>query len=81
MESIEKLGEQLEAIENRARMMERRLRWWRILTCGLVVLGLVILPLAGGTAAPSFLLLTHWTLAGQTQHQCEILAALRCRSG
>jgi hypothetical protein len=30
---------------------------------------------------PSFLLLTHWTLAGQTQHQSEILAALRCRSG
>jgi hypothetical protein len=50
MESIEKLGERLEAMEHRARMMERRLRWWRILACGLVVVGLVILPLVGGTA-------------------------------
>ena len=50
MESIEKLGERLEAMEHRARMMERRLRSWRILTCGLVVIGLVILPLVGGTA-------------------------------
>jgi hypothetical protein len=50
MESIEKLGERLEAMEQRAGMMERRLRWWRILGCGTVVLGLVILPLVGGTA-------------------------------
>ena len=50
MESIEKLGERLEAMEQRARMMERRLRWWRILACGSVVLGVVILPLVGGTA-------------------------------
>jgi hypothetical protein len=50
MESIEKLGERLEAVEQCARMMERRLRRWRILACGLVVVGLVILPLVGGTA-------------------------------
>jgi hypothetical protein len=50
METIEKLGERLEAMEYRARRMERRLRWWRILACGLVVLGLVTLPFAGGTA-------------------------------
>ena len=50
MERIEKLGERLEAMEHRGRMMERRLRWWRILACGLVVFGLVILPLVGGTA-------------------------------
>ncbi len=50
MESIEKLHERVEAMEHRARIMERRLRWWRILTCGSVVLGLVILPLVGGTA-------------------------------
>ena len=50
MKSIEKLGERLEAMEHRARMMEQRLRWWRILACGLVVVGLVILPLVGGTA-------------------------------
>jgi trimeric autotransporter adhesin len=47
---IKKLSERLEAIEHRARTMERRLRWWRILACGLVVVGLVILPLVGGTA-------------------------------
>jgi hypothetical protein len=50
MESIEKLHERVEAMEHRARMIERRLRWWRILACGLLVLGLVILPLVGGTA-------------------------------
>jgi hypothetical protein len=50
MESIEKLGERLEAMEHRGRMMERRLRRWRVLACGLLMLGLVILPLVGGTA-------------------------------
>jgi hypothetical protein len=50
MESIEKLGERLEAIEYRAQITEQRLRWWRILACGSLVLGLVILPLVGGTA-------------------------------
>ena len=39
MESIEKLGERLEAMEYRAHMIEKRLRWWRILACGLLVLG------------------------------------------
>ena len=47
---MESIGERLEAMEQRARMMERWLRWWRILTCALLVLGLVILPLVGGTA-------------------------------
>jgi hypothetical protein len=50
MESIEKLHERVEAMEYRGRITERRLFWWRILTCALLVLGLVILPLAGGTA-------------------------------
>jgi hypothetical protein len=50
MESIEKLSERFEAMEHRARMMEQRLRWCRILACVLVVVGLVILPLVGGTA-------------------------------
>jgi hypothetical protein len=50
METIEKLGERLEAMEHRGRMIEQRLRWWRILACGSLVLGLVILPLVGGTA-------------------------------
>jgi hypothetical protein len=49
MESIEKLGERLEAMEHRAHMIEQRLRWWRILACALLVVGLVIMPL-GGTA-------------------------------
>jgi trimeric autotransporter adhesin len=50
MESIEKLHERVEAMEYRGRITERRLFWWRILTCALLVLGLVILPLVGGTA-------------------------------
>ena len=57
METIESLRDRLEALENQThaladqtRAAERRLRWWRILACSSVVLGLVILPLAGGTA-------------------------------
>ena len=50
MDSIEKLDERLEAMARRARIMELRLYRWRILACGSVVLGLVILPLVGGTA-------------------------------
>jgi hypothetical protein len=50
MESIEKLHERVEAMEYRGRIAERRLFWWRILACALLVLGLVILPLVGGTA-------------------------------
>jgi hypothetical protein len=57
METIESLRERLEVLQNQvhafAKQMgaaERRLRWWRILACGLLVLSLVILPFAGGTA-------------------------------
>src|SRR5262245_17731351 len=57
METMENLRERLEALENQAeafakqmRAGERRLRWWRILACSSVVLGVVILPLVGGTA-------------------------------
>ena len=50
MESVEKLRDRVEAMEHRAHMIEQRLRWWRILACALLVLGLVILPLVGGTA-------------------------------
>jgi hypothetical protein len=35
MESIEQLHERVEAVERRARMMVRQLRWWRGLVCGL----------------------------------------------
>jgi hypothetical protein len=57
MESIEGLRDRLEALEkqiqafaNQTRSAERRLRWWRILACGSLVLGVIILPLVGGTA-------------------------------
>jgi hypothetical protein len=57
METMENLRERLEALENQAlafahqtRAAERQLRWWRILACSSVVLGVVILPLVGGTA-------------------------------
>jgi hypothetical protein len=50
METIESLSERLEVLENQTRAVKRRLHCWRILACGLVMLGLVILPLAGGTA-------------------------------
>jgi hypothetical protein len=50
METIESLHERVEAMEYRGRITERRLFWWRILACSSVVLGVVILPLIGGTA-------------------------------
>jgi hypothetical protein len=57
METIEGLRDRLEALENQTqalahqtRAAERRLRWWRILACGLLVMGPVMLPLVGGTA-------------------------------
>ena len=50
METIKKLSERVEAMEHSAHIIEQRLRWWRILACGLLVMGLVGLPLVGGTA-------------------------------
>jgi hypothetical protein len=50
MESMESLRERVEALEYRAHLTERRLRWWRALTCGAVVLSLYSLPLASGKA-------------------------------
>src|SRR5262245_34162566 len=50
MESLESLRERVEALEHRAYLTERRLRWWRALTCGAVVLSLYSVPLLSGTA-------------------------------
>jgi hypothetical protein len=57
METIEGLRDRLQALEkqtqalaHQTRAAEQRLRWWRILACGLLVLGVIILPLVGGTA-------------------------------
>jgi hypothetical protein len=57
METIEGLRDRLEALEkqtqtlaHQTRAAERRVRWWRILACGSIVLGMISLPLAGGTA-------------------------------
>jgi hypothetical protein len=57
METMENLRERLEALENQVRAFahqtrtaERRLRWWRILAVSSVVLGVITLPLVGGTA-------------------------------
>ena len=57
METIESLRDRLEALEkqteafaHQTRAAKQRLRWWRVLACGLLVLGPVMLPLVGGTA-------------------------------
>jgi hypothetical protein len=57
METIESLHERVEVLEhqievliNRARVIERRLRWWCALACGLLVLLVASLPLPSSTA-------------------------------
>src|SRR4029077_15522275 len=50
METIESLSERLKALEHQTRAVKRRLHCWRGIACGSVGLGLVILPLVGGTA-------------------------------
>jgi hypothetical protein len=49
-ERVEVLEHQIEALINRAQVIERRLRWWCALACGLLVLGLFSLPLPSSTA-------------------------------
>src|SRR5215471_13626168 len=58
MESMDNFRERFEALEQRTehlhqhiRTVERRLRWWRGIACGVLLLGLVSLPLQSGTAA------------------------------
>src|SRR5262245_5245419 len=57
METIENLRERLEALENQAQSFakqmhaaERRVHCWRSIACALLILSLVSLPLASGTA-------------------------------
>src|SRR5262245_4886117 len=57
MENIESLRERIEVLEHhttamirRAHLIERRLRWWRVLACGSLVVGVISLPLPSGTA-------------------------------
>jgi hypothetical protein len=57
MDSMDNLRERLEALEQRTehfhqqtRMVDQRLRWWRGLACGVLLVGLVSLPLPAGMA-------------------------------
>ena len=57
MDNMDNLRERFEALEQQThvrdvytRAVERRLRWWRGLACGVGLLGLVSLPLPSGTA-------------------------------
>jgi hypothetical protein len=58
MDSMDNFRERIEALERQMKVMgahtrtvERRLRWWRRIACGVMLLGLVSLPLQSGTAA------------------------------
>ena len=58
MDSMDNFRERFEALEQQTaqlmyhtRTIERRLRWWRGIACGVMLLGLVSLPLHPGTAA------------------------------
>jgi len=50
-ERIEALEQQMRAMGAHTRTVERRLRWWRGIACGVMLLGFVSLPLQSGTAA------------------------------
>src|SRR5215831_3502933 len=50
-ERIEALEQQMRALAAHTRTVERRLRWWRGIACGVGLLALVNLPLQSGTAA------------------------------
>ena len=50
-ERIEALEQQMKVMGAHTRSVERRLRWWRGVACGVMLLGLVSLPLQSGTAA------------------------------
>src|SRR5215813_3441513 len=58
MDSINNFRERIEALEQQMKVMrahthtvERRLRWWRGIACGVMLLGLVSMPLPSGKAA------------------------------
>jgi hypothetical protein len=57
MESMENIHDRIAALEQQmnimsahTRMVERRLRWWRGIACGLLIVGLISLPLPSGMA-------------------------------
>ena len=50
-ERIEALEQRTEQLQQHTRMVERRLCWWRGIACGVMLLGLVSMPLQSGTAA------------------------------
>jgi hypothetical protein len=51
MDSMDNFRERFEALERRTQMVQQRLRWWRSLACGMVVLMLLSLALPVGKAA------------------------------
>jgi hypothetical protein len=51
MDSMDNFRERFEALEQRTQMVERRLRWWRGIACGVVVLALLSLALPSGKTA------------------------------
>jgi hypothetical protein len=51
MDSMDNFRERFEALERRTQMVERRLRWWRGIACGVVMLALLSLALPSGNAA------------------------------
>src|SRR5215470_19221380 len=60
MDSMDNVRERFEALEQQMLVMgahthavERQLRWWRGIACGVLLLGLVSMPLQSGTAADS----------------------------
>jgi hypothetical protein len=51
MDSMDNFRERFEALERRTQRVEQRLRWWRGIACGVVVLALLSLALPSGKAA------------------------------
>lgn len=51
MDSMDNLRERVETLEHHTRTVEQRLRWWRGIACGVVMLSLLSLALPSGKAA------------------------------
>jgi hypothetical protein len=50
MDSMDNFRERLEALEHQIHTLARQARWWRRIACGLLLVGLVSLPLPSGIA-------------------------------
>jgi hypothetical protein len=50
MDGMENFRERFEAVEAHMHAVEGRLRWWRGMACGLLIVGLISLPLPSGMA-------------------------------